>query len=63
MFKNYIITALRNIKRYKIYSLINIIGLANCSCAGLSFGILRINGFKDLHTAHPSTLLFSSSPV
>ena len=42
MFRNYLKTALRNIVRYKVYSLINILGLAvGIACAVMIFVITQ----------------------
>jgi putative ABC transport system permease protein len=43
MFRNYLVTALRNIVRYKLYSFINIAGLA----VGLACAILVILFVRD----------------
>ena len=45
MLKNYLEVALRNIKRYKSYSLINIAGLAiEMGCCVKTEGSLQIDG-------------------
>ncbi len=53
MFKNYLKTALRNIKRYKIYSFINIIGLAvGIACAVMIFVITQEEKSFNTHNEH-----------
>ena len=53
MLKNYLLITLRNLRRYKVYSLINILGLSlSMACGILIFTIVTFNlGFDHFHPA------------
>lgn len=53
MLKNYLITALRNLKRNKVYTLLNIFGLAlGIGCALVIFKVITFERSFDTHQAH-----------
>ena len=53
MIKNYLITALRNLKRNKVYTFLNVIGLAlGIGCALVIFKVIRYELSFDKHHAN-----------
>lgn len=57
MVKNYLITALRVLHRYRVYTLLNVAGLATGLAGGiLIFMLLRYHGQFDRHHEHPERL-------
>src|SRR6201995_2742427 len=52
MFKNYVVTALRNLSKHKLYSAINIIGLAigMAACIVISLFVFYERSFDNMHS-------------